>query len=66
MFGRYYPAHIPRSKNRQVTFTRETDLAVLLNEDRSIEVLAKVRHCANTGFILLTESSREQLHRPHA
>ena len=35
----------------------------LINETPNIEVLAKVRHCANTGLVLGTESFRQQLHR---
>ena len=34
---------------------------VLLNETLDIEVLAKVRHCANTGLVLGTQSFREQV-----
>jgi len=35
----------------------------LTNEIPDIEVLAKVRHCANTGLVLGTESFREQVQR---
>ena len=35
----------------------------LINETLDIEVLAKVRHCANTGLVLGTESFREQVQR---
>ncbi len=35
----------------------------LINQTLDIEVLAKVRHCANTGLVLGTESFREQVHR---
>ena len=35
----------------------------LTDETLDIEVLAKVRHCVNTGLVLGTESFREQVHR---
>ena len=35
----------------------------LINETLDIEVMAKVRHCANTGLVLGTESFRKQVHR---
>ena len=35
----------------------------LINETLDIEVLAKVRHCTNTGLVLGTESFREQVQR---
>jgi len=35
----------------------------LTNETLDIQVLAKVRHCVNTGLVLGTESFREQVHR---
>lgn len=35
----------------------------LINEALDIEEIAKVRHCANTGLVLGTESFRKQLHR---
>ena len=48
-----------KEKQRQHTWR------VLINETLDIEVLAKVRHCANTGLVLGTESFREQVHRLH-
>ena len=35
----------------------------LIKETLDIEVIAKVRHCANTGLVLGTETFREQVHR---
>lgn len=35
----------------------------LINENLDIEMLAKVRHCANTGLELGTVSFRERVHR---
>jgi len=35
----------------------------LIKETLGIEVMAKVRHCANTGLVLGTETFREQVHR---
>jgi putative transposase len=45
-----------KEKQRQQTWR------TLINETLDIEVLAKVRHCANTGLVLGTESFREQVH----
>lgn len=35
----------------------------LIKETLDIEVMAKVRHCANTGLVLGSETFREQVHR---
>ncbi len=35
----------------------------MINETLDIDLLAKVRHCANTGLVLGSESFREQIHR---
>ena len=35
----------------------------LIKETLDIEVMAKVRHCANTGLVLGTETFREQVQR---
>jgi putative transposase len=35
----------------------------LISEPLDLEVMAKVRHCANTGLVLGTESFREQVHQ---
>ncbi|MGD8580885.1 MAG: transposase, partial [Lysobacterales bacterium] len=35
----------------------------LINENLGIELMAKVRHCANTGLVLGTEKFRQQVHR---
>jgi len=35
----------------------------LIGEAPDIEVLAKIRHCANTGLVLGTESFRQQVHK---
>jgi hypothetical protein len=35
----------------------------LISEAPDIEVLAKIRHCANTGLVLGTESFRHQVHK---
>ena len=35
----------------------------LIKETLDIKVMAKVRHCANTGLVLGTETFREQVHR---
>jgi len=35
----------------------------LIVEAPDIEVLAKIRHCANTGLVLGTESFRQQVHK---
>ena len=35
----------------------------LIKETLGIEVMAKVRHCANTGLVLGTETFRAQVHR---
>jgi putative transposase len=42
---------------------RQQAWRALINETLDMEVLAKVRHCANTGLVLGTESFREQVHR---
>ena len=42
---------------------RQQAWRVVINEILAIEVLAKVRHCANTGLVLGTESFRDQVHR---
>jgi putative transposase len=34
----------------------------LIGDALDIEVLSKIRHCANTGLVLGTESFREQVH----
>ena len=44
-----------KEKQRQQTWRN------LINETLDIEVLAKVRHCANSGLVLGTESFREQV-----
>ena len=46
-----------KEKQRQHTWR------ALINESLDIEVLDKVRQCANTGLVLGTESFREQVHR---
>jgi hypothetical protein len=48
-----------RKKKKQ----RQQAWRALINETLDIEVLAKVRHCANTGLVLGTESFRDQVHR---
>jgi len=35
----------------------------LVKETLDIEVLSKIRHCANTGLVLATESFRAQGHK---
>ena len=35
----------------------------LVNESLDMETVAKVRHCANTGLVLGTESFRQQVSR---
>ena len=40
-----------------------THMGALINESLDIEVLAKVRHCANTGLVLGTELFRQQVQR---
>jgi putative transposase len=52
-----YPDLAKKEKQRQHTWR------ALINETLDIEVLAKVRHCANAGRVLGTESFREQVHR---
>ncbi|MGA9572364.1 MAG: transposase [Lysobacterales bacterium] len=42
---------------------RQQTWRALINETLEIEVLAKVRHCANKGLVLGTESFREQVQR---
>ena len=42
---------------------REHKWRALINETLDIEVLSKVRHCANTGLVLGTESFRDQVQR---
>ena len=42
---------------------RQQAWKALINETLDIEVLAKVRHCTNTGLVLGTESFRERVHR---
>ena len=42
---------------------RQEAWRALVNERLDIEVMAKVRHCANTGLVLGTESFREQVSR---
>ena len=44
-------------KQRQLAWRK------LINETLSIEVMAKVRHCANTGLALGTETFRTQVHQ---
>ena len=38
-------------------------ILLIYNEILGMKVLAKVRHCANTGLLLGTESFREQVRR---
>lgn len=42
---------------------RQDAWKVLISEAPGIEVLAKIRHCANTGLVLGTESFRDQVHK---
>jgi putative transposase len=42
---------------------RQRAWRALANEAADIEVLAKIRHCANSGLVLGTQSFREQVHR---
>jgi putative transposase len=42
---------------------RQQAWRAMVNEALSCEALAKIRHCANTGLVLGTESFREQVHR---
>jgi len=35
----------------------------LINDTLNLELLAKIRHCANTGLVLGSESFREQVHQ---
>lgn len=42
---------------------RQQAWRALIKEALHIEVMAKVRHCANTGLVLGTETFREQLRR---
>ena len=63
-----YPVHlIQRGNNRQAIFTCDADLAPYANwlaeGAERFGVLAKVRHCANTGLVLGTEAFREQVSR---
>ena len=44
-------------KQRQLAWRK------LIKETLGIEVMAKVRHCANTGLVLGTETFREQVLR---
>jgi len=65
--SRFYPAGFPvhiiqRGNNRQADFASGVDLAAMLTETPSIDVLAKVHHFANTWVVLGTESFREQVH----
>ncbi len=41
---------------------RQRAWRVMVNETLKGEVIAKIRHCANTGLVLGTESFREQVH----
>ena len=42
---------------------RQQAWRVLIKETLNIEVMAKVRHCTNTGLVLGTETFREQMHQ---
>ncbi len=42
---------------------RQQAWRALIKETLDIEVMAKVRHCANTGLVLGSETFREQVHR---
>ena len=42
---------------------RQQAWRALIKETLDIEVMAKVRHCANTGLVLGTETFREQVHQ---
>jgi putative transposase len=44
---------------------RQDAWRALINETLDVEVVAKVRHCANTGLVLGTESFREQVRHFH-
>lgn len=41
---------------------RQRAWRAMVNETLKGEVIAKIRHCANTGLVLGTESFREQVH----
>jgi hypothetical protein len=52
-----------RDPNKRPNKRYQQTWKALINETLDIEVLAKVRHCANTGLVLGTESFREQVRR---
>ena len=44
-------------------YERQDALRALINQSLDVEVLSKIRHCANSGLTLGTEAFRKQVHK---
>jgi len=54
-----HPLHLQLGSNKR---SRQEYYRALMCEQPDVDVLAKIRHCANKGLILGTETFREQFH----
>jgi putative transposase len=61
--ARLWSPHCPYLQLARNRERRQESWRALVNDALNGEALAKIRHCANTGLVLGTETFRQQVHR---